>query len=99
MSTKRRNLYGAAADRRKKVPKAPDASTARVRTEPIRVTLDLAPKQHAELKRWCNAAAAELDLSAVGLAPVLRLLGEELVKNPELADTIKAHLREQADQI
>lgn len=99
MATARRNRYGVAADRRTKVPKAPEASTARVRTDPIRVTLDLSPKQHKELKRWCNGAAADLDLSAVALAPVLRLLGEELLQNPELADTIRAELKRQADQI
>ncbi|WP_457541699.1 hypothetical protein [Streptomyces filamentosus] len=77
---------------------APVVQTS-IRTEPIRVTLDLKPKQHRELKRWCNGAAAELDLSAVALAPVLRLLGEELVRNPELAETIKAELRKQAAQL
>lgn len=95
----RRSRYGTATDRKAKVPKAPEASQERVRTEPIRVTLDLKPKQHRELKRWCNGAAADLDLSAVALAPVLRLLGEELLRDPELADRIRAELKRQADAV
>ncbi|MDQ1041767.1 hypothetical protein [Streptomyces sp. V4I2] len=98
MST-RRNRYGAAADRTKKIPKAPDASTARVRTEPIRVTLDLKPRQHAELKRWCNGAAVDTGLPEVALAPVLRILGELLVENEELAEQVRAELIKRAQQL
>ncbi|MEU3620741.1 hypothetical protein ABZ725_52210 [Streptomyces sp. NPDC006872] len=101
MAGTRRNRYGVAADRTKKVPKAPDASTARVRTEPIRVTLDLKPKQHAELKRWCNGAAVDTGLPEVALAPVLRILGELLVdtKDKTLAERVRAELIKRAEQL
>ncbi|MFD4401114.1 hypothetical protein, partial [Kitasatospora sp. NPDC058478] len=64
--------YGAAADRSKKPPR--EVAAPRVRTEPIRVTLDLKPTLHTKLKKWCNLTAAERDLPEVAMAPVLRLL-------------------------
>ncbi|MGW8558151.1 hypothetical protein [Streptomyces tubercidicus] len=89
--------------RRKKVasyldeelPTAPTAPRS-VRTDPIRVTLDLSPADHRALKRWCNSAAVELDLSQVPLAPVLRILGKELVDDPDLAARVRTRLEEEA---
>ncbi|MFJ4343647.1 MULTISPECIES: hypothetical protein [unclassified Streptomyces] len=71
-----------------------------IRTLPIRVTLDLKPKAHAQLKSWCNAAAVDTGLPDVALAPVLRILGELLVdpKNTELAERVKAELVSRAAQ-
>ncbi|MCX4429434.1 hypothetical protein [Streptomyces mirabilis] len=72
-----------------------------IRTEPIRVTLDLKPKQHAELKRWCNGAAVDTGLPEVALAPVLRILGELLVdpKDKTLAERVRAELIKRAEQL
>ncbi|MGW6310203.1 hypothetical protein ACWFRQ_38190 [Streptomyces niveus] len=72
-----------------------------IRTEPIRVTLDLKPKQHAELKRWCNGAAVDTGLPEVALAPVLRILGELLVdaKDQALAERVKEELVKRAEQL
>ncbi|MFD0078899.1 hypothetical protein ACFVIY_41790 [Streptomyces sp. NPDC127166] len=92
MSTKRRNRYAAAASQTPAAPREPEAAK-KVRTEPIRVTLDLSPSQHRALKRWCNQAAADHDLSQVPLARVLRLLGEELVQNEALAFRIGEKLK------
>ncbi|MGW1935011.1 hypothetical protein [Streptomyces sp. NPDC001919] len=92
MSTKRRSRYAQASSQKPAAPRAPEAA-ARVRTEPIRVTLDLSPTQHRALKRWCNAAAADLDLSQVPLSRVLRLLGEELVESEDLASRIGEKLK------
>ncbi|GGZ30484.1 hypothetical protein [Streptomyces nitrosporeus] len=78
------------------MPAAPTAPPS-VRTKPVRVTLDLAPGDHRDLKRWCNQTAVALDLSQVPLAPVLRLLGQELLANPALADRIRNRLSTQAD--
>ncbi|MEV6683287.1 hypothetical protein AB0N09_41535 [Streptomyces erythrochromogenes] len=92
MSAARRDRYATAASgtaRKRETEKPP-------RTDPIRVTLDLSPGQHRALKRWCNQAAADHDLPTVALARVLRLLGEELVKDDDLADTIAKRLKEMA---
>lgn len=72
-----------------------------IRTEPIRVTLDLKPKQHAELKRWCNGAAVDTGLPEVALAPVLRILGELLTDptDPTVAERVKQLLIERAEQL
>ncbi|MFF2527270.1 hypothetical protein [Streptomyces liangshanensis] len=40
--------------------------------------------------------AVEMELSQVPLAPVLRILGQELLTDPELAERVRAQLAEQA---
>ncbi|MFE7268732.1 hypothetical protein ACFU9B_43430 [Streptomyces sp. NPDC057592] len=72
-------------------PSAPTVPRA-MRTDPVRVTLDLAPAEHRELKQWCNIAAADLDLSQVPLTAVLRILGQQLRTDEELATTVRAEL-------
>ncbi|MFB7852422.1 hypothetical protein ACFC34_36150 [Streptomyces sp. NPDC056053] len=73
--------------------------TSAVRSDPIRVTLDLKPKDHRALKRWCNQAAADLDLSHLSLAAVLRLLGEELIRSTRLARCIRGRLLDSDVQV
>ncbi|MFC7535706.1 hypothetical protein, partial [Actinoplanes sp. GCM10030250] len=71
-----------------------------LRTTPIRVTLDLKPKAHQDLKRWCNNAAVATGLPEVALAPVLRILGEMLVDpdNRELSERVKEELVRRDEQ-
>ncbi|WP_043478909.1 hypothetical protein [Kitasatospora sp. MBT66] len=92
MANRKTNKYAAAADRAK-APERTVQPAEKVRTEPIRVTLDLAPKQHAKFRRWCNLAAAETGLPAVQMAPVLRLLIERLDQDPELSAEIREGLQ------
>jgi hypothetical protein len=100
---RRGNPFDAAADR-SAAPRAKPA--ARVRTDPIRVTLDLSPRQHRELKAWCNAAAVQAGLPTVALAPVLRILGDLLANgDPDapglqdpLQDAVKRGLERQATE-
>lgn len=73
------------------------ASTTETRTRPIRVTVDLPPAEHQALKRWCNVAALDLDLTGVALAQVLRALAAELTAGPTdrldgLEDRIRVRL-------
>ncbi|MFI1890747.1 hypothetical protein [Streptomyces jumonjinensis] len=89
MTTRRRKKIAQFVS--EEMPSGPAAPPS-VRTAPIRVTLDLTPADHRALKRWCNATAVELDLPQVPLAPVLRLLGEELLNDPELAARIRTRL-------
>ncbi|MFD4400831.1 hypothetical protein, partial [Kitasatospora sp. NPDC058478] len=53
---------------------------------------------HTKLKKWCNLTAAERDLPEVAMAPVLRLLVEELLVNKELAETIGIGLTDQYEE-
>lgn len=79
----KKNSYDRAARRTTQGPSAPIP-----RVKPIRVTLDLTPRQHRQLKRWCNAAAVELDLAEVKLAPVLRILGDQLINDEQLTQRV-----------
>ena len=72
-------------------------SKTETRTRPIRVTVDLPPADHQALKRWCNTAALDLDLTTVALAQVLRALAAELTADPTdrldgLDDRVRARL-------
>jgi hypothetical protein len=99
MPNRRRDRYGAAANR----TEAPRTQApAPVRTDPIRVTLDLSPRQHRELKAWCNAVAVEAGLPQVALAPVLRILGEVLASedpdDPDLTDALRAVVKHELEK-
>ncbi|MFJ8351308.1 hypothetical protein ACIQ9J_34080 [Streptomyces sp. NPDC094153] len=72
-------------------------SKTETRTRPIRVTVDFPPADHQALKRWCNTAALDLDLTTVALAQVLRALAAELTADPTdrldgLDDRLRARL-------
>ncbi|MDF3141806.1 MULTISPECIES: hypothetical protein [unclassified Streptomyces] len=63
----------------------------------VRVTVDLPPADHQALKRWCNTAALDLDLTRVALAQVLGALAAELTADPAdrlvgLDDRLRARL-------
>lgn len=74
-------------------------SAEEIRTTPIRVTVDLAPPIHKALKRWCNGAALDLDLTEVALAQAARALVLELTEPdptkrlPGLEDRVRDRLR------
>jgi hypothetical protein len=88
--------YGEAANRNATKKAAPVQS---IRTAPIRVTLDLRPQVHRKLKRWCNGAAVELELSRVDLAPVLRILADQLLDDEKLAERVMQALSEDAGKL
>ncbi|GHE14807.1 hypothetical protein [Streptomyces alanosinicus] len=56
--------------------------TAEPSDKKIRVTVDLPRADHQALKRWCNTAALDLDLTRVSLAQVLGALAAELTSDP-----------------
>ncbi|MFJ4577621.1 hypothetical protein ACIP4W_41035 [Streptomyces sp. NPDC088846] len=93
MTTRRRKPIADFVD--EEMPSAPTIPRS-VRTAPVRVTLDLSPADHRALKRWCNSSAAELDLSQVPLASVLRILGKQLLADQELAARVRAELEQAA---
>ncbi|MFJ9901233.1 hypothetical protein ACIQPR_48840 [Streptomyces sp. NPDC091280] len=70
-----------------------------IRTTPIRVTVDISPALHKALKRWCNGAALDLDLTDVALAGAARALVAELTEPdptkqlPGLEERVRARLK------
>lgn len=68
-------------------PAAP--SSSRVRTTPVRVTVDLPPAAHAALLQWCSQTAADLGRARLPHAEVLRALVDQLGEDPDLAETIR----------
>lgn len=63
------------------------------RTKPVRVTVDVRPSVHRNLKRWCNSTAAELDMSSVDLSALLRVLADEVLEDEKLAIRVAKRLQ------
>ena len=91
-AARRRTNYGAAMDRRE--PGTPPAGATTIRTKPVRITIDLIPALHEEIKDWTRQTAASVDRD-VRLAEVGRALFRRLLNDPDLARDIKAQLSDQ----
>ncbi len=62
------------------------------RTRPVRVTVELSPMEHKQLRRWCAETSADLDLPVVAGAEVFRALLNLMHDHPEVADQVRAEL-------
>lgn len=75
----KRTNYAAAMDRRE--ANTPKPGTTAVRTRPVRITVDLPPSLHQEMKVWTWEAAvkrgAELPLAEVVRELIRRMLADE----------------------
>lgn len=92
---RRRTDYGAAADRTAPTPAPPRPATPAARpprTKPIRITLDLDPTLYHQLNVWRNRAAADMGLTRVTLAQVLRILGELLLEESDIAEKVQTRI-------
>jgi hypothetical protein len=58
------------------------------RTRPVRITVDLDPEMHRQLRIWCVNSG----LSAATQAGVLRALAARLMSDPELSAAVAADL-------
>jgi hypothetical protein len=82
-----------AAAGREGLPPLPPRRLPMVRTRPVRTTVDMTPELHRLLKGWLLTAAADLDVSAVPLADVMRVLVRRLVEDDALAAVVLEDLR------
>jgi hypothetical protein len=76
-----------------------------VRTKPVRMTVDMPPSLHRQLKGWSGWAAGQLDVADVPAAEVVRILVELLTSHPDEAEltrplvaAVVAELRARQDQ-
>lgn len=61
-----------------------------VRVRPVRLTVDVAPADHAALARWCLDAAAELGVARVHGQELIRALLQRALRDAELRDATTA---------
>lgn len=69
-----------------------DAEPRVPRTRPVRVTVELSPMEHKQLRRWCAETSADLDLPVVAGAEVFRALLNLMHDHPEVAEQVRAEL-------
>jgi hypothetical protein len=86
-------MMRAAAGREELPPLPPPRRLPMVRTRPVRTTVDMTPELHRLLKGWLLTAAADLDVTAVPLADVMRVLVRRLVEDDALAAVVLEDLR------
>lgn len=66
------------------VPTEPQRTARAVRTRPVRLTVDVAPAEHAELGRLALEAAAELGVARVHGQEIVRALIRRYLADPEV---------------
>ena len=93
---KARTPWNQAADRSAPTPKA-DPSARAPRTKPVRVTLDLSPALHRDLKRFFAQSALDLDLNDVPLAQVLRAMAHTVLEDEDTAAAVLGRLVDDID--
>ncbi|HEY9263975.1 MAG TPA: hypothetical protein VIQ11_05155 [Mycobacterium sp.] len=92
-AARQRDLMGSALRRTPSEPEAAAAAPRPVapRVKPVRITVDLAPDLHNQLKVW---TATE----SVKLSDVFRALSSRMLSDPALAAQIRADIRENTSQ-
>jgi hypothetical protein len=85
----RKAQYAAAAGRRAE-PDAPPAGRTAIRSDPVRITVDLSPELHRELTAWADSAAVALGVPRVSLADAVRAMIRVTTENPrEVLDRLR----------
>ena len=85
MSTQREQQKArmAAAASRRAAPDAGPAGRTAIRSDPVRITLDLSPELYRQLARWADTAAVELDVPRVALVDAVRAMIRVAAESPE----------------
>ena len=78
----RKAQYAAAAGRRAE-PDAPPAGRTAIRSDPVRITVDLSPELYRELTVWADSAAVTLGVPRVSLADAVRAMIRVTTENPQ----------------
>jgi hypothetical protein len=79
----RQKAQMAAAAGRRAAPDARPAGRTAIRSEKVRITLDLTPEQYRQLTAWASAAAVSLDVPRVSLADAVRAMIRVAADNPD----------------
>lgn len=77
-------------------PRTVATPVQKVRTAPVRITVDLSPVDHRNLKQWCDNTAEQLGRASIASAEVVRLLLDQLHADPALAQAVTAGLAQRA---
>lgn len=77
------------APRRSTRRPAPTTPAPTVRTKPVRMTVDLSPLAHKQLKRDRDTLADQLGVPDLAGAVVVRALLAELARDPALAEAVR----------
>jgi len=85
----------AAAAGRRAAPNARPAGLTAIRSEKVRITLDLTPELYRQLKTWVDSAAVTLDVPRVSLADAVRAMIRVAAENP---DDVLDRLRRERSQ-
>jgi hypothetical protein len=85
----------AAAATRRTTPGAPPAGRTAIRSDPVRITLDLSPELYRQLTGWTASAAEALGVPRISLADAMRAMIRVSTKNP---DDVLEQLRRDRDQ-
>ena len=85
MSTQRepQKAWMAAAAGRRAAPGAGPAGRTAIRSEKVRITLDLTPELYRQLTAWAAEAAVTLDVPRVSLADAVRAMIRVAADNPD----------------
>ena len=90
----RKARWAAAAGRRAE-PDAPPAGRTAIRSDPVRITVDLSPELYRELTVWADTAAITLGVPRVSLADAVRAMIRVTAEHP---DQVLDRLRRDRDR-
>jgi hypothetical protein len=71
----------------------PDGAAVRPRTQPVKVTVELQPMEHRQLRRFCARAEDDLGLTNVAGAEVFRVLWQLAQEDERLAAKVLREIK------
>jgi hypothetical protein len=68
------------------------AGSAPLRTAPVRLTVDLPPVMHRQLRGWCRDTADALGVTNVAMADAVKVLVDLMLADDQLAERVRTGL-------